>query len=658
MKIFNRTKIRPLTIISALLLVVALTSAWMAPGTSKKAPYHSEGEMVQMMMQSGQLPTRDNGYFLGSGRCAGCHGVDPIAYANITMEGEQVSPAENWRATMMANSAKDPLWLAKVAHETTTNPMNAQALVNKCTSCHAPVGRFTHLLMGQENYSMDSLATDSLARDGVNCGACHQQRLPGLGSHFSGELRYHTDTIWGPFVSEEMNFPIFSEAMQSFVGYMPLGNHTVSKSEFCATCHSLITETADLNGNLTGGTFIEQATYHEWLNSSFNNDDPLVGKECQGCHMPRLDEPIVIASGYSFLPGRQPFGQHWFVGGNSFMLGLMKNNIDSLKITATQDHFDRVIDRTLDNLQNHTADVQLITGDVDGDTARFSVRIINKVGHKFPSGYPARRAYIEFIATDDNGNEIFHSGKMNSMYEVIGQDPLWEPHYQTISADHQVQIYEMVMGDVNGNPTTVLERAATMLKDNRLVPPGFSTTHSAYDSTMIVGTALLDPDFNHDANGTEGSGSDIVHYHIPVTGINGPVHVSARLMYQSVPPKWVGEMFAIDHPMINRFEQMYWAEGADPVQVGSADATVLVASVGNIAAKWSIGPNPTTNGQIQILAPEVVDWIAIYNLQGQLIERKRIMSNRATLQLPDESGTYIIEISSNHFHRIEKVLKR
>jgi hypothetical protein len=640
----------------AAICTIVLSAAWSSNDTP--VAYHSHNELTQLKMMNSGLPVGDNGVFTGSGKCAGCHGIDPVNYANVTAEGVHVSPTEDWRASMMANSAKDPLWRAKVAHETTTNPGNAQELVNKCTSCHAPTGRYTHLANGLDNYTMEELAEDSIALDGVNCGACHQQRMDNLGTRFSGELFFHSDTIWGPYVSEELDFPIFSAAMTNFVGYEPVGSHKVRESEMCASCHTLATHTADLNGALTGGHFIEQATYHEWLNSAFNDPDPTVAQECQKCHMPEVGEPIVIASGYSFLPGREPFGQHWLVGGNSFMLELMRNRINQLGITATTDHYDVVIDRTIDLLQNHTATIEVSEGSSDTDTARFNVKVTNLAGHKFPSGYPSRISYLEFVVTDDEGNELFHSGAMNSEFEIIGQDPIYEPHYDLITSDDQVQIYEMVMADVNGNPTTVLERAAYSLKDNRLTPRGFSTNHAVYDTTLIVGSALTDPNFNR-LNGVEGSGTDEVRFHIPVTGYTGELHVAARIMYQSVPPKWLEEMFAVDHPTINAFEQMYNEEGADPVQVGLAETTALIVGVGEKKSRFVLMPNPTTDGRIRMDAGnELIQEVLVYSNLGQLVERRSIQATSATFQLPDAPGNYMLCIITNRGKRIEKVLRQ
>ncbi len=101
----------------------------------------------------------------------------------------------------------------------------------------------------------------------------------------------------------------------------------------------------------------------------------------------------------------------------------------------------------------------------------------------------------------------------------------------------------MVMGDVNGDVTTVLERAAITLKDDRLVPKGFSTNHAVYDTTRIEGVPASDIDFNRDALNVEGNGGDIVHYHVPLNGYGGPISVKAHVWFQPVPPRWNAEMF-------------------------------------------------------------------------------------------------------------------
>jgi hypothetical protein len=127
-----------------------------------------------------------------------------------------------------------------------------------------------------------------------------------------------------------------------------------------------------------------------------------------------------------------------------------------------------------------------------------------------------------------------------------------------------VQIYEMVMGDVNDDVTTVLERAKTALKDNRLTPQGFSTAHYTYDTVAIAGVPASDTDFNLDDLGNEGTGADIVHYHVPMSTYTGALTVHARVWYQPVPPRWNAEMFSNTGARIDTFRTMYEASDGTP----------------------------------------------------------------------------------------------
>ncbi len=157
---------------------------------------------------------------------------------------------------------------------------------------------------------------DSLGLDGVSCAGCHTIG-PDAGSTFSGITAYDTTRlIYGPFPGP------FVGPMQLYEGYTPVYSPHMDNSAVCSSCHTLFTQTVDLSGTYTGAEFPEQATYHEYLNSSY----PLAGIQCQTCHMPQITDPIVIANGYINLQGRTPFNQHTFAGANHFMLDLIKNN--------------------------------------------------------------------------------------------------------------------------------------------------------------------------------------------------------------------------------------------------------------------------------------------------------------------------------------------
>jgi hypothetical protein len=196
-----------------------------------------------------------------------------------------------------------------------------------------------------------------------------------------------------------------------------------------------------------------------------------------------------------------------------------------------------------------------------------------------------------------------------------------------------------------------------MLKDNRLVPIGFSTTHAVYDSTMIVGPAANDPNFNW-VNGVEGSGTDEIKFHIPVSGINGEVHVTARLMYQSVPPKWMEEMFAVDHEDINAFEEMYLEEGADPVQVAMDETNTTLVGIGQNDQFFQLGPNPTTTGQLRVNAGlDRILEVKIYDARGKLLVAYQPNQSQFMLRLPDSIGTYLVDIRTERGRRVEKVVR-
>lgn len=64
-----------------------------------------------------------------SGRCAGCHGRDLLGQANIDpATGHDVNVVNDWRSSIMANSARNPFSLAKLDHEMLVNPGHAEAI--------------------------------------------------------------------------------------------------------------------------------------------------------------------------------------------------------------------------------------------------------------------------------------------------------------------------------------------------------------------------------------------------------------------------------------------------------------------------------------------------------------------------------------------------
>jgi len=637
-------------------LTVILISSWLIAafsGAADKKYFHSEEELKSFRKHR-SYSYSTNTLFTSAGICVQCHGTDIDAVTSIDLAGNDINVVDDWAATMMANSARDPFWRAKVSHEILVNPAHQTDLENKCTSCHAPMGKFNALHNGQADYSMLNLVSDSVGLDGVSCGACHQLKDTLIGDLFSGNLIYDTNhVIYGPYTT------VFNGPMLGNIGYDAVYSPHINDAGLCAGCHTLITSTVDLSGNYTGGSFVEQATYHEWLNSDFNTETNVSGIACQGCHIPRTNDPIILSNGHEFLPAQSPFGKHHLVGGNSFMLKLMRNNITTLNLLASTTQYDSVIARTDRLLRYETLEMTLNETARTADTVFYALTLNNKAGHKFPSGYPSRRAFIEFVVMDNNGDTIFKTGMLDVNSELINQDAGYEPHYNTINSELQVQIYEMVMGDVNSNVTTVLERAALPLKDNRITPKGFTSTHNAYDTCVISGNALNDPDFNL-SGVTEGTGADIVHFHIPLGGYAGDLNVTARVYYQSSPRRWMQEMFAYNSADIDLFENVFNSADHSPSLV----AEILSGNMFNSVSEFSIEnillfPNPVQGGKIFItgISKNEIVSIRIINTNGKTVMNCGAAEFNGSLELPFASGTYFVIFETTHGRFVKQVVK-
>ena len=612
-------------------------------------PYHTREEVARYQIMLQTLPFDTNDYFGGSGKCGGCHGHDPAGVAFVTNNGEDVNIADDWAGTMMANATRDPFWKAKVSHEVLVNPGEQVNIENTCTRCHAPIGRFTDEMDSTLPYTMLELAAgDTLYQDGVNCSACHQIRDTLMGNNFSGNLFYTDHHVYGPYMDP------MSAVMEFFVGFQVTGSQHVVESELCGGCHSLITGTHDTIGNPTGNSFFEQATYHEWKNSIYSTLD----STCQSCHIPRITDSIDIATNYPFLDGRSPFGKHHLVGGNVFMLRLMRANMAGIEAVAQPYNYDTTIARTTRYLRNNTLDINLQYINRINDTAYYDVELTNKAGHKFPSGYPSRIAWVEFIVIDDQGDTIFWSGQYDGNGNVVNRDPGFEPHRNVITSDDQVQIYEMVMGDVNANPTTVLERADSVLKDNRIAPKGFMNAHGSIDTMRIYGIGN-DADFNF-SGVTEGTGGDVVHFHVPMNGYTGPLLVRSKVWYHAVPRPWLDELFAYNSAPIDSFRNYYNTANQAPSLV--ADAEIDDINLGGTLAHAQQGlhfyPNPTNDGSIYVSGFKDLDvqTIHVYDLTGrEVVEPMAGDQFNGIITLP-QRGVFLVVLETPNGAVTRKVL--
>jgi hypothetical protein len=642
-------KNRLLIIFGISFITLALVSMAGKKGELSSATVDSLLELAQLH----QVMVLDtNALFLPGTRCQGCHGRDPLGNALVTLDGVDVNLFDDWQTSMMGLAGVDPLWKAKVRHEVLVNPAHSAELQSLCTSCHAPMGHFTAFLRGGNHYDLDDLANDSLGQSGVSCLGCHSIGTNGLGTQFTGQIPYDTSKVaYGPFANP------LTGPMQLYTGFTPAYGPHVSEGRFCSPCHTLISNTVDLTGNPTGGSFVEQATFHEWINSAY----PGEGTSCQTCHMPQIEDPVKIAVGYTALPGRTPFNIHTFSGANSFMVNMIKQNKTALGVTAPDANFDSTLSGITKQLKFNTLKAKIEVPVLTGDSIFFDVTLTNKAGHKFPSGYPARRAFVQFILTSENGDTLFSSGIPSADGDILNYNGPGEIHHDLINRLNQVQIYELIMADVNGSITTVLERAASNLKDNRIPPRGFTTSHTVYDTCKISGEAVTDPDFNK-SNSIEGTGKDIVHYHIPFSQLTGRINASVKVYYQSVPASWLNEMRTYSAPEINQFLNMYDGAAKDPVLIAQDSIEEVLIPLRTSAfvqpKTLQCFPNPlNADGTLTIRSASVIKFVNVYSASGKQIacRLRKLESTAWELSIDGASGIYYLDIQTTTGRFSEKL---
>ena len=490
------------------------------------------------------------------------HSTDCVACHNqiVTADGTDVSIGTSWRSTMMANAARDPYWLAGVRRETIDHPKHAAAIQEECAACHMPMAERMSEAAGHQidvfaqlPFSDLNLSDERrLASDGVSCTVCHQIAKDKLGTpeSFNGEF-----VVAGPNAAgvRQVQGPYAIDAgrrriMQSVTGYEQVEAPHIKQSELCATCHTLITEAFGPDGTVIG-RLPEQMNYQEWQHSAFNAEKA----SCQSCHMPRSTGPVRIASVLGDY--RDGLSQHAFVGGNAFMLRLFSRYRAELGVEALPSELAATAAATVRQLQQDTATLTVGRPELSGGLLAFDVEVKNLTGHKFPTGYPARRTWLHVAVRDGSGRAVFESGAIGADGAIAGNDSdadatRFEPHYEEISRPDQVQIYEPVLGDPAGKPTTGLLTATQYLKDNRLLPRGFDKATAQAD-IAVHGGARGDADFT-------GAG-DRVRYRVPMAGATGPFTVDVELRYQSIGYRWATNLEKYDAAEPKRFVGYYRA---------------------------------------------------------------------------------------------------
>ncbi len=447
----------------------------------------------------------------------------------------------------------------------------------------------------------------ALARDGISCQVCHRnaptQTPPGqtpleyfLKNSITGHFQVSKpDELYGPFKDDEIS----PYTMETGTGIKPEFNPYIKTSRMCGSCHTIDLPVVD---GSPGEMKIEQATYLEWLNSQYQNEFGTSwpkAKSCQECHMPGdyhsqkkginvspIQQRIAIIEDETYpdaehrVPDdkitvrvrKEGFRRHEFLGLNVFLLQMFDQFNDVLGVrkddymTGSSTDLQDAIDNYVQQAQSESAQVAasaIVTGP---QQLQANVSVTNLAGHRFPSGVSFRRLFIELSVTDANQKVVWASGRTNNLGVIVDGNgkPLpseffseykdaqgktrqsYQPHYEIITSQNQVQIYEELNQDADGKFTTNFTRRDEQVKDNRLLPIGWTrkgpdpSLNGRYlQATFPEGNAAKDMDY------LNGKGMDKLVYRITLPAGVDPrkCRVQATLYYQTIPPYYLYQRF-------------------------------------------------------------------------------------------------------------------
>jgi hypothetical protein len=556
------------------------------------------------------VPTTINDFFLpGSqpnesgniehpSKCDNCHGDYDLA----------VEPAFNWRGSMMAQAARDPLFYACMAIAN----QDAPASGDLCIRCHSPDG----WLAGRSEPT-DGSALNNNDREGVQCDFCHKLVKPtSLGVNpFPDDPDYTAGTYDadqaylgtiaalpahsanGMYIADSDNAkrgPFVDAAATHQMFYSPFH----AEAGICGTCHDVSNPAFSRNpdGTYPPNNFDQPApsfspydqfpierTYSEWLMSAYNTPEGVYAPQfggnkdtvatCQDCHM-RDVSGVACNKNYGIY--RDDLPHHDLTGGNTFIPLLIDaafpGETDPAALTTG-------IERARAMLQ--LAATLEVSAAEEGGQYDLDIRVINETGHKLPSGYPeGRRIWLNIRAYNTGGVLIYESGAYDHSTAILTHD-----------AD--AKIYEIKPGiaeDVSGvtgypvGPSFHFAVNSKIYFDNRIPPRGFTNADFDMIQSPPIGYSYEDGQYWDDTD-----------YLIPGT----TAEVIVTLYYQTTSKEYVE--FLRDENVTddwgNVFYNLWAANGKSTPEVMNADTLQLIPITENTPPVLDpIGPQTCTTG--------------------------------------------------------------
>lgn len=445
----------------------------------------------------------------------------PCTNCHSDYNQDEVEPYRNWAGSMMAQSGRDPLFWAALA----VANQDADHSGETCLRCHLPGG----WLQGRSSPEDGSQMT-AADREGVQCNICHRMvdplgiaGAPAEDAAILAALSEPVTTFANAMMvidpQDRMRGPFDVVADNGGDPHLPNRSTLISpfhqSADLCGTCHDLrntmftrdgngdyIINELDEPGNPDEG-FPEQLTFTEWklsefatngvVDARFGGNNPLL-TTCQDCHM-----PDVTGRDAKNAPIRDDMPLHSLLGANTFIPRVLPHHpIFGEEVDAAL--LERSAAAATDFLQR-SAD--LSTHLENGELA---VRIINRTGHKLPTGYPeGRRMWLHVRAFDGDDNLVLESGRyVFATATLVGAEA--EPG--DADYDPELEIFQVRMGMTEDWAAEVGKAAGksfhlvlsnVILEDRRIPPRGYDEAAFAAVGAEPVGADFADGEYWADA---------------------------------------------------------------------------------------------------------------------------------------------------------------
>ncbi|HET7505845.1 MAG TPA: multiheme c-type cytochrome [Kofleriaceae bacterium] len=372
----------------------------------------------------------------GLAACGDDDRARPIAELQDPATCQECHPRhfQDWSGSMHAYASDDPVF---VAMNQRGQRETGGALGTFCVQCHAPMAVKLGLTDGTR---FDPAQLPPTAR-GVTCYFCHNVASI-ADTHNNGLVLADDQTLRGG-----VKDPVRSPAHRS--AYDARMDSDVNQSEICGACHDVVTPR---------GVALER-TYQEWQTTFFSEPDPQHHLTCGACHMPSSTDVIADAPGLDVRSRTHGFHEHQWPAIDQALTAFPE-------LAAQAAGIQRDLDPAIAIVSPAPLGSNVQPGGICLDPPdTLSVRI-DSIGtaHAWPSGAAQdRRAWLEVIASDKDGNEVFTSG-------VVPDGPSDRVDPEQIGDPNLLGLWDRAFKD-DGTPAHFFWDIATLDSSNLLRPP-------------------------------------------------------------------------------------------------------------------------------------------------------------------------------------------